>query len=75
MVSKTLRPFVMNRALSVSGGLALMFSGERTIPRAELPESFRVIGTLNVGSVRIQIVTLVLVIVLACYALNHTSYG
>lgn len=62
-------------ALSVWGGFALLLSDGRTIPRAELPEAFRAIGTLKVGPVPIQIVALVLVIALGWYVLNHTKFG
>ncbi|MGW9021407.1 ABC transporter permease [Leucobacter chromiiresistens] len=62
-------------ALSVWGGLALLLSDGRTIPRAELPESFRAIGTLKVGPVPIQIVALIAVIALGWYVLNHTAFG
>lgn len=62
-------------ALSVWGGLALLLSDGRTIPRAELPEAFRAIGTLKVGPVPIQIVALVAVIALGWYVLNHTTFG
>ena len=62
-------------ALSVWGGFALLLSDGRTIPRAELPDAFRAIGTLKVGPVPIQIVALVLVIALGWYVLNHTKFG
>ncbi|MBC9936624.1 MULTISPECIES: ABC transporter permease [unclassified Leucobacter] len=62
-------------ALSVWGGFALMMSGGRTIPRSDLPESFRAIGTMKVGPVPIQIVLLVIVIALGWYVLNHTKFG
>lgn len=62
-------------ALSVWGGLALLLSDGRTIPRAELPEAFRSIGTLKVGPIPIQIIALVAVIALGWYVLNHTTFG
>ncbi|MBC9927549.1 MULTISPECIES: ABC transporter permease [unclassified Leucobacter] len=62
-------------ALSVWGGFALMMSGGRTIPRSDLPESFRAIGTMKVGPVPIQIVLLVIVVALGWYVLNHTKFG
>ena len=62
-------------ALSVWSGLALLLSDGRTIPRAELPEAFRSIGTLKVGPVPIQIVVLVIVIALGWYVLNRTTFG
>ncbi|MBC9953305.1 ABC transporter permease [Leucobacter sp. cx-42] len=62
-------------ALSVWGGLALLMSEGKTIPRAELPETFRAIGTFKIGPVPIQIVALVLVIALGWYVLNHTKFG
>lgn len=62
-------------ALSVWGGFALLMSGGRTIPRSDLPESFRAIGTMKIGPVPIQIVLLVLVIALGWYVLNHTKFG
>ncbi|WP_241156173.1 ABC transporter permease [Leucobacter chromiireducens] len=62
-------------ALSVWGGLALLLSDGRTIPRAELPDAFRAIGTLKIGPVPVQIVALILVIALGWYVLNHTKFG
>lgn len=62
-------------ALSVWGGFALMMSGGRTIPRSDLPETFRAIGTMKVGPVPIQIVLLVIVVALGWYVLNHTKFG
>lgn len=62
-------------ALSVWGGLALLMSEGKTIPRSELPETFRAIGTFKVGPVPIQIVALILVIALGWYVLNHTKFG
>ncbi|UOQ60125.1 ABC transporter permease [Leucobacter rhizosphaerae] len=62
-------------ALSVWGGFALLLSDGRTIPRAELPETFRAIGTMKIGPVPIQIVALVVVIALGWYVLNHTKFG
>ena len=62
-------------ALSVWGGLALLLSDGRTIPRAELPDAFRAIGTLKVGPVPIQIIALIVVVALGWYVLNHTKFG
>lgn len=62
-------------ALSVWGGFALLISGGKTIPRSELPEAFRAIGTLKVGPIPIQIVVLAAVIALGWYVLNHTKFG
>lgn len=62
-------------ALSVWGGLALLLSDGRTIPRAELPDAFRAIGTLKLGPIPIQIVALVVVVALGWYVLNHTKFG
>lgn len=62
-------------ALSVWGGFALMMSGGRTIPRSDLPETFRAIGTMKIGPVPIQIVLLVIVVALGWYVLNHTKFG
>lgn len=62
-------------ALSVWGGFALLISDGRTVPRAELPDAFRAIGTLKIGPVPIQIIALVLVIALGWYVLNHTKFG
>lgn len=62
-------------ALSVWGGFALLMSGGRTIPRSDLPDTFRAIGTMKIGPVPIQIVLLVLVIALGWYVLNHTKFG
>ena len=62
-------------ALSVWGGLALLLSDGRTIPRAELPEAFRSIGTLKVGPIPIQIIALIAVVALGWYVLNHTTFG
>lgn len=62
-------------ALSVWGGFALMVSEGRTIPRSELPEMFRAMGTAKLGPVPIQIVALVLVVLLGWYVLNHTKFG
>lgn len=61
--------------LSVWGGFALFLSGGKTIPRAELPEAFRAIGTLKVGPVPIQIVLLILVVAAGWYVLNRTQFG
>ncbi|MBO1900713.1 ABC transporter permease [Leucobacter weissii] len=62
-------------ALSVWGGFALLLSEGRTIPRSELPDAFRAIGTLKVGPVPIQIVALIAVILLGWYVLNRTKFG
>ncbi|WP_017792717.1 ABC transporter permease [Leucobacter salsicius] len=62
-------------ALSVWGGFALLASGGRTIPRADLPESFRAIGTMKFGVIPVQIVLLIIVVALGWYVLNHTKFG
>ncbi len=62
-------------ALSVWGGFALLLSGGKTIPRSDLPDAFRAIGTLKIGPVPIQIVALAAVILLGWYVLNHTKFG
>lgn len=62
-------------ALSVWGGFALLVSEGRTIPRADLPEAFRAIGTLKVGPIPIQIIALAVTIALGWYVLNHTKFG
>lgn len=62
-------------ALSVWGGFALLISGGKTIPRSELPETFRAIGTFKLGPVPIQIVVLAVIIALGWYVLNHTKFG
>ena len=62
-------------ALSVWGGFALLVSGGKTIPRSELPEAFRALGTLEVGPVPIQIIVLIAVIILGWYVLNRTKFG
>lgn len=62
-------------ALSVWGGFALLLSGGNTIPRAELPEMFRAIGTFRLGPIPIQIILLALVVLLGWYVLNHTKFG
>ncbi|MFF2275191.1 ABC transporter permease [Agromyces sp. NPDC058126] len=62
-------------ALSVWGGFALLISDGRTIPRSELPEAFRAIGTFKVGGIPVQIIALIVVIVLGWYVLNHTKFG
>ncbi|RFA06923.1 ribose ABC transporter permease [Subtercola boreus] len=62
-------------ALSVWGGLAMLVSGGKTVPRSELPDSFREIGTAAVGPVPVQIVILVVAIVAAWYLLNRTTFG
>lgn len=62
-------------ALSVWGGFALLISGGKTIPRSDLPEAFRAIGTFKVGPIPIQIIALVVVIALGWYVLNHTKFG
>ena len=62
-------------ALSVWGGFALLLSGGKTIPRSELPDAFRAIGTLKVGPVPIQIIALATVVALGWYVLNHTKFG
>lgn len=62
-------------ALSVWGGFALLLSGGRTIPRAELPDAFRALGTLKVGPVPIQIVVLAVVVAIGWYVLNRTKFG
>ncbi|MBK0418608.1 ABC transporter permease [Leucobacter sp. CSA1] len=61
--------------LSVWGGFALLLSGGNTIPRAELPEEFRTIGTMRIGPVPIQICLLVLVVLVGWYVLNRTRFG
>lgn len=61
--------------LSVWGGFALLLSGGKTIPRSELPDAFRAIGTLKLGPVPIQIVVLIVVIALGWYVLNRTKFG
>lgn len=62
-------------ALSVWGGFALLLSGGKTIPRSELPDAFRAIGTFKVGPIPIQIIALIAVIALGWYVLNHTKFG
>lgn len=62
-------------ALSVWGGFALLLSGGKTIPRSDLPDAFRAIGTLKVGPVPIQIIALAAVVALGWYVLNHTKFG
>jgi len=63
-------------ALSVWGGFALLMAQGRTIPRSDLPETFRVIGNFKVGGVvPIQIVALALIILLGWYVLNHSKFG
>lgn len=61
--------------LSVWAGFALLLSGGKTIPRSELPETFRVLGTMKFGPVPIQIVLLILVIIVGWYVLNRTKFG
>jgi ribose/xylose/arabinose/galactoside ABC-type transport system permease subunit len=62
-------------ALSVWGGFALLLSTGRTIPRSELPDPFRALGTLKLGPVPIQIVVLIVVIAIGWYVLNRTKFG
>ncbi len=62
-------------ALSVWGGFALLMSGGKTIPRSDLPDAFRAIGTLKIGPVPIQIVVLAFVVLLGWYVLNRTKFG
>lgn len=62
-------------ALSVWGGFALLMSGGRTIPRSDLPDTFREIGTMKLGPVPIQIAVLAVVVLLGWYVLNHTKFG
>lgn len=62
-------------ALSVWGGFALLLSSGKTIPRSDLPDAFRAIGTFKVGPVPIQIIALAAVIALGWYVLNHTKFG
>lgn len=62
-------------SLSVWGGFALLLSSGKTIPRSELPDTFRAIGTLKIGPVPIQIIVLALVVALGWYVLNHTKFG
>lgn len=61
--------------LSIWGGFALLLSGGSTIPRADLPESFVVLGTMRVVGMPLQIVLLIAVILLGWYVLNHTMFG
>ncbi|CAG7605426.1 ABC transporter permease [Leucobacter soli] len=62
-------------ALSVWGGFALLLSSGKTIPRSELPDAFRAIGTFKVGPIPIQIIALIVVVLLGWYVLNHTKFG
>lgn len=62
-------------SLSMWGGFALSLTGGETIPRTSLPETFRVIGTMKLGPVPLQIVLLVLVIASGSYVLNRTTFG
>ena len=61
--------------LSVWSGFALLITSGKTIPRAELPEAFRELGTMKIGPVPIQIVLLLLVIIAGWYILNRTKFG
>ncbi|MFT4231442.1 MAG: ABC transporter permease [Leucobacter sp.] len=62
-------------ALSVWGGFALLLSTGKTIPRSELPDAFRSMGTLKAGPIPIQIVALAIVIAIGWYVLNRTKFG
>ncbi|HEY8588549.1 MAG TPA: ABC transporter permease [Naasia sp.] len=62
-------------ALSVWGGFALLVSGGKTVPRNELPETFRAFGTMKFGPVPVQILFLLAVILLGWYVLNRTRFG
>ena len=61
--------------LSVWSGFALLITSGKTIPRGDLPESFREIGTMKIGPVPIQIILLLLVILVGWYVLNRTKFG
>ncbi len=62
-------------ALSVWGGFALWISDGTTIPRTDLPEGFREIGTMRVGPIPIQIFLLALVVLAGWLVLNRTKLG
>ncbi|MFT4051993.1 MAG: ABC transporter permease [Microbacterium sp.] len=59
--------------MSAWSGLALFLTNGRTI--SGLPSSFTTLGSLAPGGVRIQIILLVIAVVIAWYALNHTTRG
>lgn len=58
--------------MSAWSGLALFLTNGKTI--SGLPTSFTGLGSLTIG-VRIQIILLVLAVIVAWYALNHTTRG
>ncbi|MFT4124559.1 MAG: ABC transporter permease [Microbacteriaceae bacterium] len=59
--------------MSAWSGLALFLADGKTI--SGLPTGFTAIGSFTVFGVRVQIILLVLAIVIAWYALNHTARG
>lgn len=61
--------------LSVWGGLAMLLTDGRTIPRADLPEGFRALGTLSFGPISFRLVLLIVVALLAWYVLARHRVG
>ncbi len=61
--------------LSVWGGLALLMSNGRTIPRSDLPEAFQMLGNLSLGPVSFRLVLLIAVALLAWYLLARHRIG
>lgn len=61
--------------LSVWGGLAMLLSGGRTIPRADLPEAFRTLGSLAIGPVPFRLILLLVVALLGWYLLARHRVG
>lgn len=59
--------------MSAWGGLALFLTNGKTI--SGLPTAFTDLGSLTLFGVRIQIILLVLAVIIAWYALNHTTRG
>ena len=61
--------------LSVWGGLALLLSNGRTIPKADLPEAFQTLGNLSFGPLSFRLLLLIVVAALAWYVLAKHRTG
>lgn len=59
--------------MSAWSGLALFLTNGRTI--SGLPSDFTALGAFAPGGVRIQMILLVIAVIVAWYALNHTTRG
>lgn len=69
-------PFVITLGtLSVWGGLALLLTSSSTIPRQDLPENFKALGSVTFGPIPLQVAILLIAIAVSWYVLNHTQFG